>query len=137
MRNIRYVLSLSAFLLLAFPSLQAQEKIEDGTNRNFKVVTERAAGFPGGNREMYMHMFQNMRYPKEAKAQRIEGDIMVSFFVEADSTTSEVKALKDLGAGTKAEAERLVKSMKFIPALQGGKAIRQSMMISVLFRIYD
>lgn len=133
---MKYVLLSLSLICLSFAA-QAQEKIEDGTDRNFKIVTEQNAHYPGGNQELYMEMFKMMKYPAEAKEKGITGDITVTFFVEPDSTTSEVKALKDLGYGTAEEAERIIKSLKFAPALQGGKAIRQNMMMPVLFRIYD
>ncbi|MEM6271317.1 MAG: energy transducer TonB [Bacteroidota bacterium] len=115
----------------------AQERIEDGTGRNFNIVTEKAAEYPGGQHALYKELFKQLQYPADAKENRVEGDVTVTFFVEPDSTTSEVRALNDLGYGTKEEAERLIKNLKFAPALQAGKPIRQNMMLPVLFRIYD
>lgn len=123
--------------LLAATFAWAQDPIDDGTHRNFTVVTERSAEYPGGDQALYKHLFQEMQYPESAKENRIQGNVMVSFFVEADSSTSEVQAMSKLGHGTSEEAVRLVKELKFAPALQGGKAIRQQMMIPVIFRIYD
>lgn len=123
--------------LLAFSFGWSQSEIEDGTHRNFTVVTERSAGYPGGDQALYKDLFQRMEYPAKAKEAGIQGNLMVSFYVEADSSTSEVTAMNDLGGGTKEEAVRLVEGLKFEPALQGGKAIRQQMMIPVIFRIYD
>jgi len=118
-------------------SAWAQQPIQDGTGRNFTMVTTREASYPGGNVAMAKYIYRNMMYPEAAKANKIQGDIMVVFFVEPDSTASEVKAMKDLGHGTKEEAERLIRAAKFLPALQNGKPIRQQMMVSVPFRIYD
>lgn len=134
MRRIQFALLLTFFLPLG---LLAQQPIEDGTHRNYKVVTERSAEFPGGNEALYKQLFQSMEYPEEAKTNKVEGDVMVSFMVEADSTTSDVRALSKLGHGTSEEAVRLIKTLKFAPALQAGKPIRQQMMVPVLFRIYD
>jgi periplasmic protein TonB len=130
-------LLLSLGLLASVATLSAQQPIQDGTGRNFTMVSNRDAEYPGGNNALYKHLFQQMQYPAEAKEKKITGDIMVSFMVEADSTTSEVKAMKDLGGGTKEEAERLIKTTKFVPALQNGKPVRQQMMLPVLFRIYE
>jgi len=115
----------------------AQSQIQDGTHRNYEVIMTREAEYPGGNALMYKSLASRMQYPAEAKEKHITGDIFVSFFVEADSTTSEVRALKDLGGGLKQEAERLIKETKFAPAIQNGKPVRQQMMLPVLFRIYD
>ena len=129
--------SLLLLALVAGTFAFAQQPIDDGTHRNFKVVTERSAEYPGGDQALYKRMFEEMQYPEEAKEKRIEGNVMVSFYVEPDSTTSEVKAMSKLGHGTSEEAERLIKGLKFAPAIQGGRAIRQQMMIPVIFRIYD
>jgi TonB family protein len=135
MKHLLLTLTIALLSLGAFA--QAPEQIQDGTGRNYKVVTEQNAHYPGGNQALYMELYKQMKYPAEAKEKGITGDVTVAFFVEADSTTSDVRALNDLGYGTAAEAERLIKNLKFAPALQGGTAIRQNMMLPVLFRIYD
>lgn len=117
--------------------VMGQQPIQDGTGRNYTMVTTRDAGYPGGQQALYNYLFKAIQYPAEAMEKKIQGDIMVSFFVEPDSTTSEVKAMKDLGGGTKEEAERVIRNTKFAPALQNGKPVRQQMMLPVLFRIYD
>lgn len=111
--------------------------IKDGTGRNFEVNYNREAGYPGGDEALYMKLFQEMEYPEEAKANKITGDLTLSFFVETDGSISEISALNDLGYGTKEEAIRLAKLLQFEPAIQNGKAVRQQMMMPVLFRIYD
>lgn len=125
-------------ILFGFAALlPAQTQIQDGTHRNYEVKMTKEAEYPGGDNALYKSLHQRMQYPAEAKEKHITGDIMVSFFVEPDSTTSDVRAMKDLGGGTKAEAERLIKETKFSPAIQNGKPVRQQMMLPVLFRIYD
>lgn len=125
--------------LLLFPALsaQAQTEINDGTHRNFTVTTTKNAEYPGGNQALYMRMYELTNYPAEARSQHIEGDVMVSFFVEADSTVKEVEVLRDPGYGLGAEAQRILKQLKFAPAIQNGTPIRQTMMLSVPFRIYE
>lgn len=125
------------FGCMSFGLVLSQNPIEDGTHRNFEVVTERSAEYPGGDMALYTELFQQMRYPEAAKEAKVSGNVMVSFYVEPDSTTREISALNDLGLGTKEEAIRLVKGLKFAPAIQNGKPIRQQMMIQVIFKLYD
>lgn len=135
---MKKALFLPAFLLMAFTApLLAQSEIQDGTHRNYGIKMTKQAEYPGGDNALYQSLFKRMQYPAEAKEKRITGDIMVSFYVEPDSTTSDVRAMKDLGGGTKQEAERLIKETKFAPAIQNGKPVRQAMMLPVLFRIYE
>ncbi|MCB9230845.1 MAG: energy transducer TonB [Bacteroidia bacterium] len=112
---------------------QVAEKEHQTTGKNFKVVTERNAEYPGGNEAMYMFFYKNMEFPKAARENNITGKVNVSFQVEPDSSTSNVSAMNDLGHGTAEEAVRLVKLLKFAPAIQNGKAIRQNMMVTVIF----
>jgi TonB family protein len=123
------LVTLFAILLFSACSLVAQT--------NYSVTTTREATYPGGDEALYTFLHKEMKYPAEAKEKGIQGDVYVSFFVGADSTVSDVIVLSDLGGGTKEEAIRLVKLLKFAPALQNGKPIRSNMMIPVLFRIYD
>lgn len=131
-------LVLTALLTMTISgSAFAQSEIQDGTHRNYEIKMTKEAEYPGGNTALYQSLHKRMQYPAEAKEKKITGDIMVSFFVEPDSTTSDVRAMKDLGGGTKQEAERLIKETKFAPAIQNGKPVRQQMMLPVLFRIYE
>jgi periplasmic protein TonB len=136
MRKLLFFLPILLISATALP-LSAQTEIQDGEHRNYHMVMNKEAEYPGGNNALYQDLFKRMKYPAEAKEKRITGDIMVSFMVEADSTTSEVRAMKDLGGGTKEEAERLIRETKFSPAMMNGKPVRQQMMLPVLFRIYD
>ena len=123
---------LSALLFITFSGV-----IYAQNGRNFAVTTQKEPEYPGGNEALYTFFYEKMEYPAEAKAGKLEGDIFVSFFVEKDSTVSEVSALNDLGKGTKEEAIRLIKLCKFAPGVQGGRPMRMNMMVPVLFRIYD
>jgi outer membrane biosynthesis protein TonB len=100
-----YIL-LVALVLIGSLSATAQTQIQDGTGRNYEVKMTKEAEYPGGNTKLYKDLAARMQYPAEAKEKRIVGDVMVSFYVLADSTTADVRALKDLGGGTKQEAER-------------------------------
>ena len=115
----------------------AQSVRTDSIRRNFEVKMTKEAEYPGGNNALYQSLAKRMKYPEEAKSKRITGDIMVAFVVLPDSTTTDIRAMKDLGGGTKEEAERLIRETKFAPAVQNGKPVRQQMMLPVLFRIYD
>jgi protein TonB len=129
--------SMVALILLFAANGSAQSVRNDSIHRNFEVKMTKEAEYPGGNNALYQSLAKRMKYPEEAKSKRITGDIMVAFVVLPDSTTTDIRAMKDLGGGTKEEAERLIRETKFAPAVQNGKPVRQQMMLPVLFRIYD
>jgi periplasmic protein TonB len=133
MRTLALLLFFFALALAAF----SQTEIQGGSPVNFKVKVTRDAEYPGGNVALYKSLGERMRHLPEMYEKHITGDIMVSFNVEPDSTTSGVRAMQDLGGGTKDEAERLIRETKFVPAIQNGKPVRQQLMLPVLFRIYE
>lgn len=69
---------------------------------------------------------KNTIYPEMAKANEIEGRVMVTFVVEKDGSVSNVKVEgKDPGGGLGAEAIRVVKKFpRWNAALVGGKEVR-------------
>ncbi len=115
-------------MICLFSCLSAQ----DG-HRNFAVTTGRNASYPGGDSAFAYYVYSSIQLSPEATAKKITGAIQVGFMVLPDSTTSDVRALNDLGYGTKQEAERIIRQARFSPALQNGKAIKQQMMIAVNF----
>lgn len=129
MKPIQTLILALILIFFASSTLQAQS----GSGRNYKVVTERNAEYPGGNEALYRFFYQKMNYPEAAAEAKVKGQINMSFEVLPDSTVANVQALNDLGYGTKEEAIRLVKMLKFAPALQNGKPIKQSMMLPVIF----
>ena len=110
-------LFLSAFLLLAGLSVSAQTaapatavKLQSPPPTNKVPVAE---FYEGGQAAMYQFINQEMVYPPLAKRNRIAGQIIVSFVLNEDGTTTSHKIVKDVSGGLGAEALRLVKLLKF------------------------
>lgn len=99
------------------------EQIFDETNRTACWTTAM---------NKYLNYFKH--YPKEAKKNKVEGDIRVYFVVEKDGTVSNVQTVLDLDHGCKEEAIRIVELMpKFIPAVHDAEVVRSLMMVTVSF----
>lgn len=69
--------------------------------------------YEGGQEAMYEFINKNLQYPPMAKRNRIQGQCIVSVTLNADGTTSNMKILKNMGAGTGEEALRIIKLLKF------------------------
>ncbi len=87
-------------------------------------------------------IYGNLRYPYQAWQDSVEGMAVVSFAVENDGTIADVKAVRDLGAGTGAETVRLVNLMrkqfpKWVPGTQMGKPVRVKFNLPVRFKMAD
>jgi periplasmic protein TonB len=82
--------------------------------------------FPGGDLARKSFIQRNIRYPKLAIQNKIQGRVYVSFIVEKNGSVSNVKVIQGIGAGCDDEAIRVVMMM---PRWKPGK--RQGHEVSV------
>lgn len=102
-------------------------------HKNYKITTDENAKYPGGDTAFAQYIYDNMEFPPEASKKGVKGIVQVSFYVMPDGKTTDVRALNDLGYGTKQEAERLIKQAAFEPAVVNGRKSKQHMMVGVNF----
>ncbi len=131
-------------MLSTFPSA-AQEKL-DGTE--FKTVEEMPR-FPGcenvpdekerfkcSQDQMLAFIYQNIKYPEEARKKSIEGMVIISFVVEKDGAISHVQIVREIGGGCGEEAQRVVATMpKWIPGKQKGQPVRTQLNLPIKFKL--
>lgn len=78
---------------------------------------------------------KHMRYPEEAREMGIQGRVFVSFVIEKDGSTSNVKIEKSVSRELDSEAIRLVKLMKWRPAKLNNENVRSSYNLVIPFRL--
>ena len=79
--------------------------------------------FPGGIIAFDKFIEKNFKIPQENL--QLKGKVYVSFIVEKDGSLNDIKILRDIGAGTGAEAIRVLKSSpKWSPGKQNNKLVR-------------
>ncbi|MBD1396985.1 energy transducer TonB [Pontibacter sp. JH31] len=103
------------------------QKLSTATEQNKPYTyVEQMPQFEGGEGEMLKFLGTNIKYPKAAIENGIEGLVVVSFVVEKDGTIQEIQTVKSLGHGTDEEAMRVVKMMsgQWTAGRQSGKAVR-------------
>lgn len=122
-------------LLLAGLSLSAFAQTEN-PGQNQTVEMTREAYYPEGDQALATYLFYNVKYSEEAKANKAEGEMMVSFFVEADSTVSNIKIIRDLGYGLGDSVKALLGKVKYVPALVNGVPFRSKVIITVPLRAH-
>lgn len=87
-------------------------------NKVYNVV-EIQPEFPGGQEAMYKFIGANLKYPAEAKANKIEGKVIAQFIVEKDGTVSTPTIVRDaVGHGASEAVLRVINSM---PKWKSGK----------------
>jgi TonB family protein len=124
------------FLLACQDQVMAQQispPVEKSqSNEVFETVDE--VPIPPAN---YMDILsKEIHYPEKARKAKIEGTSFVSFIVEKDGATSEVKILKGFDPSCDAEALRVVKQIQnWTPGKQQGKAVRAKFVIPIKFKV--
>lgn len=101
------------------------------------VVVEQMPQFPGGQQALFNFLGENMKYPRIAKENHIEGRVLCSFVVEKDGSISNVTVVRSGGdPSLDKEAVRLLKSMpKWVPGKQNGKLVRVKYTVPLNFRL--
>jgi TonB family protein len=100
------------------------------------VVVEEMPMYPGGEGELLKFLAENTQYPEEAKAQRIEGKVIIRFIVNTEGDTEGISVLKGVHPLLDAEAVRVVGMLSgFKPGKQGGKAVPVWYMVPINFAL--
>jgi protein TonB len=132
MKKLAYLFLLS--LLFAFAS---QTRVLAQDDKLFEFVSmEQPPTYPGGIEAFYKYLGQNIKYPKAAIKNKIQGIVEVSFTVEKDGTITTVEANKPIDPLLDAEAVRIITLMKkWNPGMQDGKAVRVKYTIPIKFSL--
>ncbi len=100
------------------------------------VVVEKMPMYPGGDKELLNFIKSNTRYPEEARAEKIEGKVIVRFIVNTEGKAQGISVLKGVNPLLDAEAVRVVSMLSgFEPGMQGGKAVNVWYMVPVNFSL--
>lgn len=99
-------------------------------------VVEEMPRFPGGDAALHKYIATNLKYPEEAKKQRIEGRVYISFIVTPGGKTDQIKILKKVHPSLEAEAIRVIENMpEWTPGKQRGKKVAVSYALPINFKL--
>lgn len=102
------------------------------------VAVEQPAEFPEGQGALMRWLGEHIEYPAEAKAQNIQGRVVVKFIIEKDGTVSHAEVARGVNKLLDQEAIRVVMSMpKWIPGKNNGETVRSYFNLPVTFRITE
>lgn len=77
--------------------LQGQEVYDDDDDDPVFEVTEEPAQYPGGQAALMQFLAQNIRYPKIAAENGVQGRVLVQFVIEKDGSLSNFAVVKKSG----------------------------------------
>ena len=92
----------------------------------------------GGFDQFYNYLLMNLRYPKEARASKTTGKVIVEFVVEKDGSilSENIKVLKSPHKSLSREAIRLIKNgPKWIPGKLKGIPVRTKKVLPISFNL--
>lgn len=97
---------------------------------------QQAPEFPGGKDSLAQYLIRNLKYPRLAAENAIQGMVVVRFIIEKDGAITNVNIIRDIGGGCGKEAQRLVEGMpKWLPGKKNGKPVRVEYTLPVRFRL--
>ena len=135
---MKRLILMSLMAICCLTTVLAQKTVvsqKDQKEEPFNVVEDMPA-FPGGMEAMIQFISSNIKYPADAKKQKVDGRVLVNFVVEKDGSITEVKVIKPAFPSLDAEAIRVVKAMpKWKPGYQNGKAVRVQFTMPINFSL--
>lgn len=97
---------------------------------------EKAPEFPGGMAGITEYLDIAIRYPDEARRNKIEGSVLVKFTVNADGGIENVAVQRSVQAVLDSEAVRVIRAMpNWTPAQAQGKPVSASMALPINFSL--
>lgn len=105
-----------------------------------KVYNEadKMPAYAGGQDAMIKFLVGNIKYPEDAKKNKVTGKVFVTFIVRADGSVTDVKIIKGIGSGCDEEALRVVKLMpKWEPGEIKGKPVDVQVKLPIQFALDD
>lgn len=129
-----FLMSLMAVFCLT--TVNAQKTIVSQRNQEVFDVVEQMPEYPGGMQALFQYMADNLKYPKDAVKQQVEGRVLVQFIVETDGSISNTEVIKRVFPSLDEEAIRVISAMpKWTPGKQNGKIVRVKYTIPVSFHL--
>tara|TARA_Y100000994_G_scaffold98027_1_gene81092 strand:+ start:2789 stop:3142 length:354 start_codon:yes stop_codon:yes gene_type:complete len=91
--------------------------------------------YPGGNEALKKFIKTNLKYPKNALENKIEGDVFLKFKVNPLGQVFDVNIINGIGYGCDEEAVRLIKTLKYPKLLNRKIKVTTNKKISIKFRL--
>jgi periplasmic protein TonB len=130
---MRLILIFSITVALHVSSVYSQNI---DTLKSTQIDSFTPAMFSGGNEALTKFIIKNLRYPKSAIIQKIEGLIYIEILIESDGRISRSTLLNQLNPELEKEAIRIIEKMpKWIPAIKNNQKIRSSIILPIRFTI--
>lgn len=114
------------------------EEIEEEELEEIFVIVEDAPVPIGGLSSFYQYVNENIKFPRQAMAMRIEGKVFVQFVVGKDGKLTNIEVIRGIGGGCDEEAIRILENApKWKPGKQRGRPVLVKMVLPITFKIME
>lgn len=120
---MKYILPL--FVLFSSAAM-AQTGENYDYNKNIKVKADSEPFYPAGENAMYELVFNKLEFPN----QKINGELMINFDVNPDSTLTGFSIIKEVGYGIDQSIINILKQLKFSPGTINGKPVVKNIVLT-------
>ena len=133
---MKKLLLMSLMAMMGLTTVNAQKTVVAEKNQQVFDVVEQMPEYPGGMQALFEYLQQNVKYPEDAKNQKVEGRVIATFVVETDGSISNVEVVKPAFPSLDAEAVRVLSGMpKWSPGMQSGKVVRVKYTVPINFNL--
>jgi TonB family protein len=102
------------------------------------VVVEEMPQFPGGDQALFDFLYENLKYPPEAKTQGIQGKVILRFVVTAEGKVADISLVRKVHPLLDEEAVRVMSSVPdWIPGRQGGRPVDVYYSVPISFSLKE
>jgi len=107
---------------------------EAGSDAPVFFIVEEMPEFPGGQKGLQKYLEQNVHYPYSKIKDKIEGKVLVTFVIDSNGNTHNIKVTRGLDKMLDKVAVYVVSNFpKWKPGMQGGKPVAVSYTIPITF----
>ena len=129
------VFLLSANYVFAQDTGGATKQKADTAEKIFTIV-EVMPRFPGDEVELFRYLLKNVKYPKAARKNKIEGKVILTFVVDKNGTVRDVRVIQSVSPELDEEALRVIKLMpQWTPGTQNDRPVSVYFTIPIKFAL--
>ena len=99
-------------------------------------VVEQMPEYPGGKKALMEFIAQNVRYPEDAKREKITGKVFVNFIVDKTGKVKSIKIVRGVAPSLDKESVRVIGLLPdFQPGKQNGGAVNVSYTVPINYEL--
>lgn len=100
------------------------------------VIIEEPPSYPGGNEALLKVFQENIKYPADARNDKIEGKVFVQILIDKEGNAKDIKIVRGVFPSIDEEAYRVAGLLKkWNPGKQNGKPVEATVTIPIAFKL--